>query len=91
MKRAIRTAAYLSPHAVARLSGVSVHRLRRYDSEGLIFSERVITAENGQRLYEASVVSLVRRIRSYETIGVNFAGIEVILRLLEQRRRKSRG
>lgn len=78
-------ASYLSLRAVARLSGVSPTRVRRYDSEGLIWSDRVIERADGERLYEASVVYLVRRIHSYERLGVNFAGIEIILRLLQNR------
>jgi DNA-binding transcriptional MerR regulator len=79
-------ASYLSLQAVARLSGVPPSRVRRYDAEGLIWSDSVIDAGGGRRLYATSVVRLVRRIHSYERIGVNLAGIEVILRLLEQRR-----
>jgi DNA-binding transcriptional MerR regulator len=88
MSRTRIHASYLSLHAVARLSGVSAGRVRRYDERGLIWSEHVIDAEGGRRLYDTSVVRLVRRIHSYERIGVNLAGIEVILRLLEQRGRR---
>lgn len=80
---------YLSPRAVARLGGVTPRRLRRYEEEGLIVAERVIQGEREERLYAMSVVHRVRRIRSYESIGVNLAGIEVILRLLEQQARRS--
>lgn len=83
-------AAYLSLRAVARLSGVPAARVRRYTEEGLIWEDRVLRVEGGERLYDTSVVRLVRRIRSYEEIGVNLAGIEVILRLLEQRPRRRR-
>jgi DNA-binding transcriptional MerR regulator len=80
-------ATYLSLRAVARLSGVPASRVRRYDAEGLIWSDCVIEGAGGGRLYTTSVVRLVRRIHSYERVGVNLAGIEVILRLLEQQGR----
>ena len=91
MNRRVGTrATYLSQRAVARLGGVSPQRLRRYEEEGLIVAERVLHGESEERLYQMTVVHRVRRIRSYETLGVNLAGIEVILRLLEQRGRVSR-
>jgi DNA-binding transcriptional MerR regulator len=75
---------YMSLEAIARVSGVSVQRLRRYESEGLIVSDRLIEDDGGRRLYEVSVVQRVRRIRSYEVLGVNLPGVEVILRLLDR-------
>ncbi len=78
---------YLSLHAVTRLTGVTPQRLRRYEEEGLLLADHVIAAEGGRRLYATTLVTRIRRIRSYEQIGVNLAGIEVILRLLEQGRR----
>lgn len=91
MSRAVRLrGSYLSLRAVSRLSGVPAARVRRYEAEGLIWEDRVIIGPGGERLYETSVVHLVRRIRSYEEIGVNLAGVEVILRLLEQRRSQER-
>jgi DNA-binding transcriptional MerR regulator len=83
-------ATYLSLRAVARLGGVTPQRLRRYEAEGLIAADRVIEGEREERLYQMAVVHRVRRIRSYESIGVNLAGIEVILRLLEQRGGRSK-
>jgi len=91
MSRSLRVrSSYLSIRAVARLTGVPPQRLRRYEEEGLLLADQVISAESGERLYAASLVQRIRRIRSYEEIGVNLAGIEVILRLLEQRRRGRR-
>ncbi len=81
---------YLPLRAVARLGGVTPSRVRRYEAQGLIVADHVIEGDGGERLYEVSVVHLVRRIRSYEVIGVNLPGIEVILRLLEQRPRRGR-
>lgn len=92
MNRRVRTRrTYLSLQAVARMGGVSPQRVRRYEAEGLILADRVLESDSGVHLYELSVVHLVRRIRSYEVVGVNLAGIEVILRLLEQQagRRKT--
>ena len=90
MSRIRTRGSYLPLRTVARLGGVTPSRVRRYEAEGLIVADRVIEGDNGERLYEISVIRLVRRIRSYEEIGVNLPGIEVILRLLEQRSRRGR-
>lgn len=91
MSRPVRLrGSYLSVRAVSRLTGVPPQRLRRYEEEGLLVSDQVICAESGERLYATTLVQRIRRIRSYEQIGVNLAGIEVILRLLEQRARGRR-
>jgi len=90
MRRVRVQATYLPLRTVARLGGVTPSRVRRYEAEGLIVADRVIEGAGGERLYEVSVVRLVRRIRSYEVIGVNLPGIEVILRLLEQQAKKRR-
>ena len=89
-RRVVTRASYLNQRAVARLGGVTPQRLRRYEEEGLIVGETILRGDREERLYQMTVVHRVRRIRSYEAIGVNLAGIEVILRLLEQRGRASR-
>lgn len=91
MTRPVRVrTTYISLRALARLGGVSPQHVRRYEAEGLLLADRIIQTESGERLYDISVVHRVRRIRSYEAVGVNLAGIEVILRLLEQRGRRTR-
>ena len=90
MSRARLRATYLPLRAVARLGGVTPSRIRRYEAEGLIVSDQVIVGERGERLYETSVVTLVRRIRSYEAVGVNLPGIELILRLLQRQSTRGR-
>jgi DNA-binding transcriptional MerR regulator len=75
---------FLTLEAVSRLSGVPLQRIRRYESEGLIVADHRFDDEYGEPLYEVSVVHRIRRIRSYEAIGVNLPGVDVILRLLDQ-------
>jgi MerR family transcriptional regulator/heat shock protein HspR len=71
---------YPASHA-ARLAGVSPGRLRRYERAGLIRP----TVHGRARLYSAAQLAEVRRIRRlHEVLGINLAGIDVILRLLRQ-------
>ena len=79
----------------ARLAGVTPARLRRYERAGLL---RPVQRHGRIRLYSAAQVAQVRRIRRlHEDLGINLAGVEIILRLLaqiealqtEQRRRSS--
>ena len=75
----------LTIEVVSYLSRVPVRCIRRYETEGLIQAEQIHALEGRrERLYSVSTVHLVRRIHSYERVGVNLAGIEIILRLLEQ-------
>jgi len=63
---------------VARLTGVPEHRLRAFESAGLIEPERT---EGGTRLYSDVDVGLVIRIAELSDKGVNYAGIREVLDL----------
>ncbi len=66
----------------AQLCGVHPQTLRQYERIGLLNPSRV-GAKN--RLYSESDIERVRRIqRLTQGMGVNLAGVEVILRLLDQ-------
>jgi len=55
--------------------------LRMYEREGLVKPHRA----GKNRLYSDRDIERVRRIQEYtQTMGVNLAGVEVILRLLDQ-------
>ncbi len=65
----------------AQLCGVHPQTLRQYERLGLVVPQRV-GAKN--RLYSESDINRVRQIqRLTQHMGVNLAGVEVILRLLE--------
>lgn len=69
----------------SRLCGVHPQTLRQYERLGLIQPSRV-----GQknRLYSEADIQRVRRIqRLTQEVGVNLAGVEIILRLLEDMER----
>lgn len=56
--------------------------LRLYEREGLIEPRR---SESGVRLYCDADIELLRRIQRFtQDLGVNLAGVAVILRLLDQ-------
>ena len=66
----------------ARLAGVTLARLRRYEQAGLLGPPR---HQGRTRLYSAAQVAQLRRIRRLQDdLGVNLAGVEIILRLLAQ-------
>ena len=68
----------------ARMLGVRTQTLRYYERIGLVEPSR--TGGN-QRVYSRRDVEHVRRIRSLiEDLGVNLAGVEVVMRLLERLR-----
>ena len=56
--------------------------LRLYEREGLIEPERTAS---GVRLYRDADVELLRRIQRFtQDLGVNLAGVAIIMRLLDQ-------
>lgn len=66
----------------ARLLGVHPQTLRAYERKGLMVPMRT---EYGQRLYCEADLERVRQIRRLtEELGVNLAGVEVILNLLDR-------
>lgn len=66
----------------AQLAGVHPQTLRQYERLGLVSPSRV---GGKNRLYSHSDINKVRRIQHLtQQMGVNLAGAEVILRLLEE-------
>jgi MerR family transcriptional regulator/heat shock protein HspR len=65
----------------ARLVELHPQTLRRYEEQGLVSPARI----SGRRLYSQRDVQLVRRIaQMMDSLGVNLAAVEVILRMSEQ-------
>ncbi|GIV10347.1 MAG: hypothetical protein KatS3mg019_2438 [Fimbriimonadales bacterium] len=66
----------------ARMCGLHPQTLRLYERLGLIQPHRV---GNSKRLYSEADIARLRRIqRLTQQLGVNLAGVEIILRLLER-------
>ena len=66
----------------ARMIGVRTHTLRYYERIGIIEPRR---SRGNIRLYSNSDIALLRRAKTLMgDLGVNLAGIEVILRMLER-------
>jgi MerR family transcriptional regulator/heat shock protein HspR len=64
----------------ARMVGVQTHTLRYYESVGIIEPYR---SQGNIRLYSDSDIARLRQARALmEDLGVNLAGVEVILRML---------
>lgn len=64
----------------ARMVGVQVHTLRYYERMGLVEPAR---SKGKVRLYSEKDIERMGRIRSATEMGINLAGIEVLLRLME--------
>ena len=66
---------------VSRMVGVHAQTLRYYERVGLVSPSRSV---GRQRLYSLREVQKLQRVKSLtEDMGVNLAGVEVVLRLLD--------
>lgn len=66
----------------ARIVGVRTQTLRYYERIGLVQPRRT---SGNQRMYSRREVERVQRIRSLmDDLGVNLAGVEVVIKLLDR-------
>lgn len=66
----------------ARMLGIQTHTLRYYERIGVIEPKR---SQGNIRLYSEGDIALLRRVKTLvEDMGVNLAGVEVILRLMQR-------
>ena len=66
----------------ARIVGVHAQTLRHYERQGLIWPSRTT---GRQRMYSMADIERIRRVRTLtEDMGVNLAGAEVALKLMER-------
>lgn len=66
----------------SRMIGVPTYTLRYYERVGIIEPRR---SRGNIRLYSDADIALCRRVRSLiDDLGVNLAGVEVILRMAER-------
>jgi len=66
----------------ARMLDVQTHTLRYYEKIGIIEPRR---STGNIRLYSEQDIDLLRRVKTLiDDMGVNLAGVEVILRLLQR-------
>jgi MerR family transcriptional regulator/heat shock protein HspR len=66
----------------ARMVGMETHTLRYYERIGVVKPSR---SKGNIRLYSDKDVALIRRVKSLmDDLGVNLAGIDVILRMVQQ-------
>ena len=66
----------------ARMLGVQVHTLRYYERIGIIEPSR---SQGNIRLYSERDVALLHRVKALmDDLGVNLAGVEVLLRMSQR-------
>ena len=66
----------------ARIVGVHAQTLRHYERQGLIWPSRTT---GRQRMYSMADIERIRRVRTLtEDMGVNLAGVEVALKLMQR-------
>ena len=69
----------------ARMVGVHPQTLRLYERVGLVKPSRANNCDHGNRLYSQADIERLRQIQRFtQEMGVNLAGVEVILDLLER-------
>jgi MerR family transcriptional regulator/heat shock protein HspR len=77
-----RPQAYCSTEVAAHLAGLSVARVRRFVRVGLV---QPPVQEGGKPLFGEAELARLRKIRRLTSdLGVNLAGIEIILRLTDE-------
>ncbi len=65
----------------ARILGVHTHTLRYYERVGVVEPQR---SQGNIRLYSERDIDMLRRIKTLvDDLGVNLAGVEVILRMMQ--------
>ena len=81
---------YFSLEAVCEILDLSPRKITLYERRGLIHGRRIQTPPDPPRaIYPPEEVRRLRRILLLtKEMGVNLAGVEIILRLLEQLERK---
>src|SRR5438045_4237533 len=73
---------YFAISAAARMLGVHAQTLRSYERQGLITPSR---SKGRIRLYSVDDIRRAQQVRRLiEDLGVNLAGVEVILRLTDR-------
>jgi MerR family transcriptional regulator/heat shock protein HspR len=66
----------------ARMVGVRTHTLRYYEKIGIVEPSR---SRGNIRLYSESDIAQLRRVKTLmEDLGVNLAGVEVIMRIMQR-------
>jgi len=66
----------------ARLVGVQTHTLRYYERVGIIEPSR---SKGNIRLYSERDIDILRRVKTLmDDLGINLAGVEVVLRMSER-------
>ena len=66
----------------ARIVGVHAQTLRHYERQGLVWPSRT---SGRQRMYSMADIERIRRVRALtEDMGVNLAGAEVALKLMQR-------
>ena len=66
----------------AKMVGVQTHTLRYYEKTGIIVPSR---SPGNIRLYSDANITQLRRVKSLmDDLGINLAGVEVILRMAER-------
>lgn len=66
----------------ARMVGVQTHTLRYYEKVGIVEPSR---SRGNIRLYSERDIAYLRRVKTLmDDMGVNLAGVEVIMRMVQQ-------
>jgi MerR family transcriptional regulator, heat shock protein HspR len=66
---------------VSEMLGLHPQTIRNYERIGLVRPSRT---NGNMRLFSAEDIDRLRKIQSYTNMGVNLAGVEIIIKILDQ-------
>jgi MerR family transcriptional regulator, heat shock protein HspR len=72
---------YFHISIVSEMLSIHPQTVRNYERKGLLEPSRT---QGNMRLFSQADVERIRRIHTYTNIGVNLAGVEIIMKLLDQ-------
>ncbi len=81
MNNSQKSRPYFHISVVSQMLGLHPQTIRNYEKMGLIHPART---KGNVRLFSLEDVERVRKIHSYTNMGVNLAGVEIIMKLLDQ-------
>lgn len=79
--RQFQDQAYFAISIVSKMLNIHPQTIRHYENLGLIKPSRT---PGNVRLYSKKDLEILKQIHTYTSMGVNLAGVEIIVKLLER-------
>ncbi len=82
MKEGHRSKPYFHISVVSQMLDIHPQTVRNYERRDLVSPSRT---DGNMRLFSQDDIERIKKIHTYTRMGVNLAGVEIIMKLLEQR------